>query len=303
MIRRVHGADGAQSAALLRLPSLEGSLPITLFSRARGRVASARAPSQAKQTVAAWANFFFLLFSLLSWGSAVAQTPSWVRPDQYYVFFSMPPSCPTAPNLFGFCVLGEEYVPAAKAICGLIGLPLHPLFETSPPCDRCGFSSPVHCLSPTSDAPAYAGNLFGTSACNLAATEFAKLYPNDTGGHWVSCTPPPAVIDPNKNNGCSNAVGNPCNAATGNKFEIERDYQGVGAHPLQFVRYYNSARARTFAGALGAGWSHTYDRSVSGPQLIDPTRNNYANATRPDGNIYRFNLVNPTWRIRGVGQD
>jgi hypothetical protein len=57
MIRRVHGADGAQGAALLRLPSLEGSLPITLFSRARGRVASARAPSQAKQTVATWANF------------------------------------------------------------------------------------------------------------------------------------------------------------------------------------------------------------------------------------------------------
>ena len=64
---------------------------------------------------------------------------------------------------------------------------------------------------------------------------------------------------------------------------------------MRFTRYYNSSLAKTIAGTLGSGWSNTYDRLILGPQILDPAANNYASATRPDGNVYHFNLVNGQW--------
>jgi len=49
------------------------------------------------------------------------------------------------------------------------------------------------------------------------------------------------------------AAGNPIQIASGNKFQREDDYQGAGAYPLTFSRFYNSQNSQ---------WRHTYSRSL-----------------------------------------
>ena len=64
----------------------------------------------------------------------------------------------------------------------------------------------------------------------------------------------------NKNLGCSaNGVGNPCDAATGNKYQTEDDYRS-GDGLLTFTRHYNSQ----FEGdvGLGIGWTSTFHRQL-----------------------------------------
>ena len=57
-----------------------------------------------------------------------------------------------------------------------------------------------------------------------------------------------------KDNGCPEAgAGNPCNVATGNKYQAERDIMNG---PLTFTRSYNSQGQRDFG--LGQGWTHSY---------------------------------------------
>lgn len=69
-------------------------------------------------------------------------------------------------------------------------------------------------------------------------------------------------------------VGNPCNAATGNKYEHETDYASAGPSALSLQRYYNSASAP--AGLFGK-WRSNYDgRVITSPM----------GATDPD--YYRF---------------
>ena len=60
--------------------------------------------------------------------------------------------------------------------------------------------------------------------------------------------------------GSCSAVGNPCDAATGNKYEHEVDYGGDGTSALRFERYYNSVPAP--AGLFGAKWRSNFDRRV-----------------------------------------
>lgn len=77
------------------------------------------------------------------------------------------------------------------------------------------------------------------------------------------CTIPP----PNKNCGCSGDAmkGNPCNAATGNKFQTEIDLTSVdGSIPI--IRYYNSQLMLDLG--FGVGWTS----SILGKRLyINPT--------------------------------
>jgi RHS repeat-associated protein len=56
---------------------------------------------------------------------------------------------------------------------------------------------------------------------------------------------------PDKPNGCG-GIGNPCNAATGNKYQSEEDYRS-GDGGLVFARHYNSSRAPVDIG-YGFGW-------------------------------------------------
>ncbi|MBS4051981.1 MAG: hypothetical protein KGZ69_12345 [Methylomonas sp.] len=81
---------------------------------------------------------------------------------------------------------------------------------------------------------------------------------------------------------------NPINDATGNKFQLEADYQGVGDFPLQMVRYYNSAYSDVRA--LGKSWRHTYEREL----YFDSAKTN-AYVIRPDGKAYRFTKSGGLW--------
>ncbi|WP_171014208.1 DUF6531 domain-containing protein [Chitinivorax sp. B] len=71
--------------------------------------------------------------------------------------------------------------------------------------------------------------------------------------------------------------GNPIEIGTGNKRQVEVDIAPSGQSQLGFVRTYNSAPY------LGAGWTHTYRRSikahqvVSGPSRLDTVRVQRAN--------------------------
>ena len=78
------------------------------------------------------------------------------------------------------------------------------------------------------------------------------------------------------------SVGNPINVGTGNKFQREDDYIGVGHFPLSFARYYNSSTTAP-TGTIGQKWLSTYDRridSVTSPGLVKVVRH--------DGRIYTF---------------
>jgi RHS repeat-associated protein len=100
---------------------------------------------------------------------------------------------------------------------------------------------------------------FPAAPCRAGET-FEPPYP----GH---CQPgPTAGGDGGKNNGNCNGVGNPCNPATGNKYQVESDYKGNGS--LAFTRYYNS-QFPADAG-MGFGWTSTVHKrlEVSGANVI-----------------------------------
>ncbi len=131
----------------------------------------------------------------------------------------------------------------------------------------------------------------------------AYYYNPNASGSW-SVTPPPAVV---KNLGspsplaspdllpsspanpslptradsdsCGCIEGNPINAATGNKFEVETDFIGAPQTGLALTRYYNSLGMN--AGVFGLGWTSTWHRglTVSGGAVT---------STRADGHQETF---------------
>lgn len=87
-------------------------------------------------------------------------------------------------------------------------------------------------------------------------------------------------------------VGNPCDPATGNKFQTEADFAAPGG--LEFKRYYNSM-PQSASPVLG-GWRHSYSRSLEvftveyddGESIIQTEYS--VKAHRADGKIYQFYL-------------
>lgn len=75
--------------------------------------------------------------------------------------------------------------------------------------------------------------------------------------------------DEDKEEGCENANmrGNPCNAATGNKYHTEIDYSGA-KNEVDFIRHYNSYQSQD--NGLGVGWSANFATGLelSGDTLI-----------------------------------
>jgi len=94
------------------------------------------------------------------------------------------------------------------------------------------------------------------------------------------------------NKGCASCggtmAGNPVNISTGNKYEDESDYDGPGAFPLTFHRYYNSA---SFGGdgTIGVQWTHSFSRSLT---LQSSTE---VKLFRDDGEIQYFNQCGSLW--------
>lgn len=119
----------------------------------------------------------------------------------------------------------------------------------------------------------------------------------DMGGNPIDSiaagTAGPAAGDTNSvaNSGC---VGNPINPATGNKFEVQRDYVGLGPFPPRFLRYYNSAVLPTGAAAtdIGVGWRTVYDRSV---QVLTGQSTPSVRVVRADGQSLLFTNNGTGW--------
>lgn len=108
-----------------------------------------------------------------------------------------------------------------------------------------------------------------------------------------ACVLPTGITDPFKVPGSPNtcAFTNPCDAGSGNKYQREVDYAGLGVFPLHAERAYNSG-GTTPSAAWGSQWRGFYDRSIS---LISTGTISTATVKRADGKSYNYNLVNGAW--------
>src|SRR5258708_22405155 len=91
--------------------------------------------------------------------------------------------------------------------------------------------------------------------------------------------------------------GNPINAGTGNKFQLETDLSPVDANSIRFVRYYNSEHA-AYDGTLGGMWQHTYTRGI----LINGAATDVI-YYRNDGKQLAFRSQAGGWTGRPDGSD
>jgi RHS repeat-associated protein len=88
--------------------------------------------------------------------------------------------------------------------------------------------------------------------------------------------------------GCGAWCGNPIDAATGNKFQIETDFAGGPGTQLSLTRYYNSQDITS--SAFGAGWHSTWHRS------LNPISASTVIVTRADGREDTFTLNAGVWQ-------
>lgn len=75
--------------------------------------------------------------------------------------------------------------------------------------------------------------------------------------------------------------GNPTNAATGNKFQVETDFVGAPHTGLEIRRFYNSQNSAETT--LGTGWRSSWQQSIT----TSPEQN-VVQVTRDDGRVERF---------------
>jgi len=86
---------------------------------------------------------------------------------------------------------------------------------------------------------------------------------------------------------------NPVHPGTGNKFQLETDYESPVQGGLKLRRYYNSQAFPSTR--FGAGWFSDYYqrvRNVSGTTTK-------VEVVRPDGKVYPFNYVSGQWVADG----
>jgi len=128
----------------------------------------------------------------------------------------------------------------------------------------------------------YVGSLFYCSSAEYDAITYIFATPNlyDIGKNTGGC-------DCDGGNGHqggpapgSSLKGKPINAATGNKFEQETDYDAPNDW-LTVRRFYNSLGANNST-SLGTTWRHSFDRSL---QFVSSTQ---INTLRPDGSFRTF---------------
>ena len=88
----------------------------------------------------------------------------------------------------------------------------------------------------------------------------------------------------------NSVLGNPVNIGTGNKFQVETDYQSPVQGGLSYRRYYNSfGDDAGLATRYGNGWTADYW------QRIVPVSSTEMEIQRPDGKHLRFKLNNGVW--------
>lgn len=132
-----------------------------------------------------------------------------------------------------------------------------------------------------------------------AESPFLPWYPNRiTAPIKAYCYRYPSRLDPRKDLGsqCNN-IGNPVNAASGNKFEIQLDYRGHGAMPLEFSRTYNShlwtdsaapLQHHNARSTLGPNWRSAFDAWIDS---AGSGRFATVHVNRPDGRALYFKDV------------
>lgn len=138
------------------------------------------------------------------------------------------------------------------------------------------------------------------------------FYPCPSGyrDHETGLTPPTCIrtipvalsaVDPGRGKGCPvTPGGNPCDLATGNKYQVEVDYVGAGPFPLRFERHYNSLDEHAFQsqvtsvvfGRMGVNWRTNFDEVVS---AFAASGTSYAAVRSRDGGGRFFRSVNGTW--------
>lgn len=117
------------------------------------------------------------------------------------------------------------------------------------------------------------GSVSWSFSCSQAGTSY-----NPASGYCEA----PDSWQAGKNDiaGC-NDVGNPCNAGTGHKHQLEFDYQADGPGGLRFVRRYSSLHVG--ASGMGNGWRHNY----AGRVIKDPA-GRFVRVERPNGQTLIF---------------
>jgi len=132
-------------------------------------------------------------------------------------------------------------------------------------------------------------NFFGSGAASVTLRPGANYF--QVSGSAGGCSASDSMVvyhaskaqddQTRKNGGDRNTCNgtNPVNSGTGNKFQVEVDYQGGGAFPLRLARYFNSAFSSQ--GRAGSQWRTSYDRSIR-------LGGSEAAVERPDGQRWRF---------------
>lgn len=80
---------------------------------------------------------------------------------------------------------------------------------------------------------------------------------------------------------CENAIGNPIDSSTGNKFQIEMDVTSA----IQFNRFYSSNVMRS--GSIGSYWNGEFDTSIT---IQFGSVDSFAQVTKNDGKLLQFKL-------------
>lgn len=142
--------------------------------------------------------------------------------------------------------------------------------------------------------PSYMFTQVGDYTVTLTVTDNMGL--SDTTSVPVKIVDPLTFLkgDPELNLGSGFCDGtNPINSATGNKYQVETDYVGVGPFPLVFQRHYNSYVGTT--PSFGKRWRHSYDRELV---INTSSTNSIARITLASGRKITFESIDQgtTWQ-------
>ena len=149
---------------------------------------------------------------------------------------------------------------------------------------------------------------------NVPYLETCEIGPNWTGpnAQGLCYVYPTDYVDPDKKITNLSCDGNPINPATGVKYQMDVDYEGVGPFPLQHERVYRSdAPTSTLPSSTGASVANVsggyrYKKGLYGQwyfavmgevvaNLVPNSDNTRIRLPRRDGRWFTFTLVNGQW--------
>ncbi len=122
----------------------------------------------------------------------------------------------------------------------------------------------------------------------------SQLSATDSEGNTA---PPLCIPEPTMCDSCAGNFGNPINAFTGAKLQVEVDYAGRGL--LRFERRYMSRGMQNINAHMGKHWFHNYQKAL----LIKPGQINLVFASRGDGRTLAFRYDAGYWNASGKSVD